>query len=69
MSPEDSEREIRAGETMPRVFRSRRLNRFPAELDFGTPDGTEQGWAHNAMLAWQRHYAAVKKVRGAWAAN
>ena len=24
------------------------------------PDGTERGWVHTTLLAWQRHYAQVK---------
>ena len=26
--------------------------------DIGTPDGSEKGWTHAVLLAWQRHYRA-----------
>ena len=38
------------------VFRSRRAVRALETKDLGTPDGTERGWVHRALLAWQRHY-------------
>lgn len=42
------------------LFRSRTLNRKLHKRDLGTPDGSEKGWVHTAMLAWQRHYRASK---------
>lgn len=36
-------------------YRNRRLAQRLAERDHGAPDGSEKGWAHVALLAWQRH--------------
>lgn len=39
------------------IFRSQRAMRALEKKDLGIPDGTERGWVHQALLAWQRHYA------------
>jgi len=37
------------------VFRNRVLAQRLAAREASVPDGTERGWVHAAMLAWQRH--------------
>ena len=43
------------------LFRSRALNLWLKERDLGTPDGSEKGWGHGAMFAWQRHYRSIRR--------
>ena len=43
------------------LFKSPEVNRWVKERDLGTPDGSEKGWVHGAVLAWQRHYRSVRK--------
>ncbi|MBI3318842.1 MAG: helix-turn-helix transcriptional regulator [Candidatus Omnitrophica bacterium] len=43
------------------IFRRRELNLRLQERDLGIPDGSERGWVHAALLAWQRHYGAGRR--------
>ena len=45
------------------VFRQRDLDRRLKTRDLGIADGTERGWVHTTLLAWQRHYKASRSVR------
>lgn len=38
------------------VFRQPALNRRLEEREADAADGSERGWVHAALLAWQRHY-------------
>lgn len=43
------------------LYRSRAVNLWVKERDWGTLDGSEKGWVHKATLAWQRHYRSAKR--------
>lgn len=40
------------------VFRRSMLNVRLHAWDAGLADGSERGWTHRVLLAWQRHYRA-----------
>lgn len=40
------------------VFRRSMLNARLHTRDAGLADGSERGWTHRVLLAWQRHYRA-----------
>ena len=48
----------RAPEGPPAVFRTKALNARLAAREAALVDGTERGWVHAVLLAWQRHYRA-----------
>lgn len=48
----------RVPEGNPAVFRAKELNARLAARQAAVVDGTERGWVHTALLAWQRHYRA-----------
>ena len=47
------------GEEAP-PFRSKKLIRRIEERERDFPDGTERGWVHRVLWAWQRHYKASR---------
>lgn len=52
--------ELSWGSEMP-IFRREELNARLQERESRTPDGSEKGWVHSALLAWQRHYGVGKR--------
>lgn len=42
------------------LWRQRTLRERLRARERNTPDGAERGWVHGALLAWQRHYRAVR---------
>ena len=44
------------------VFRQSRLNRRLEARERAHPDGTEKGWVHTTLLAWQRHYRGRRSI-------
>ena len=40
------------------VFRATTLNEKLTAREAGLADGSERGWVHVVLLAWQRHYQA-----------
>ena len=46
-------------DSKPFPFRDSETLRRLEEKDRSLPDGTERGWVHTALLAWQRHYRSV----------
>lgn len=49
-----------APDRTPPLFRNRNLTACLQKKDMGIPDGTERGWVHASLLAWQRHYRRTK---------
>jgi len=47
------------GEAESPVFRDPALNSRLETVDAELIDGTECGWVHTVMLAWQRHYRSL----------
>ena len=45
------------------LFRRPSLNVLLAARDTGFADGTERGWVHTVLLAWQRHYRLSPRQR------
>ena len=41
-------------------FRNKEWVRRIEEREQSLPDGTERGWVHHVLLAWQRHYRAPR---------
>jgi len=54
--------EVSEGPDVP-VFRKRDLNLRLEKRDLAAADGTECGWVHATLLAWQRHYRASRSDR------
>lgn len=60
-SPSDLIEASEGEEALP--FRNQKLIRQIEERERSFPDGTERGWVHNVLLAWQRHYKAPRVRR------
>ena len=45
------------------LFRNMRTLRRLQERIALTPDGTERGWVHTLLFAWQRHYRSAQTTK------
>lgn len=45
------------------AFRNKEWVRRIEERERRLPDGTERGWVHHLLLAWQRHHKALRTRR------